>query len=264
MIRLVINADDFGYATSQTEAILECFRLGIQTSTTVMVTMPDFERATDRAREEHVIDRIGLHLNFTEGVPLTDPIRHIPIFCNKDGVFSRIFHKSLFHRMFLTSEAKVAVAKEVEAQMRKYLSAGYTLMHLDSHHHTHTDPAMVEVILPIAKSFGFRTIRMSRNLPRDGYGIAKKVYKWCCNNQIARSGLSHTDYFGSVVDLSMAIDMIPNDCTVEVMTHPSRTKDGQFVASGGELMDMGNPMASVKRMLKDMNQKVKLVTYAEI
>ena len=44
MIKLVVNADDYGIAENQTEAILAAFQRGIITSTTVMVSMPDFQQ----------------------------------------------------------------------------------------------------------------------------------------------------------------------------------------------------------------------------
>lgn len=263
MIRLVINADDYGIAENQTEAILMSFKKGIITSTTVMVTMPDFERAAQRAEEEGVFDRIGLHLNFTQGKPLTDQIRACPNFCGSDGCFNKVFHNSKWKRLHLTSTEKRAVGMEAEAQMKRYVDRGFPLMHFDSHHHSHTDLSLAAIILPIARRLGFRTVRLSRNLPRPGYGFVKKLYKGLFNRQVRNSRFVATTYFGSVSDFDGTVQRLPSDCTVELMVHPSFQKDGHLDLSG-ILMDMHDPMSKVESILERHRTRFVLVPYSEI
>lgn len=263
MIKLVINADDYGFAENQTEAILESFRRGIISSTTVMVTMPDFTRSIVRAKEEGVFDKIGLHLNLTQGYPLTEPIRACAHFCGQDGAFNKVFHNSKWCRFVLSSQEKEAVAIEAEAQMKAYLEAGFPLLHLDSHHHSHTDPSMAKVVLPIARRLGFRSVRLSRNIPRAGFGLAKRWYKKLFNNYAQGLGFTCAHYFGSVTDFEHAASQLPRDAIVELMTHPSFQKDGRFDLSG-DLMDMRLPMNSVKEVLARNSGRFNLVPYSVI
>ena len=263
MIKLVVNADDYGIAENQTEAILAAFRRGIITSTTVMVSMPDFQRSIRRAKEEDVFGRIGLHLNFTEGIPITEPLRECSRFCNSYGTFNTHFHNSKLCRFFLTSKEQRAVALEAEAQMNVYIDAGFPLMHLDSHHHSHTDPSIARLILPIAKRLGFRSVRLSRNIPRPGYGLGKKLYKLAFNQLARRQGFKCTDYFGSCTDFDGAIATLPPDCAVELMVHPCFRTGREFDMSG-KLMDMYEPMTSVEEILAKYHSKYHLVPYTEI
>ena len=47
--RLVVNADDFGFSAGVTDGIVRSFKEGVLTSTTLIATMPDRERAVDLA-----------------------------------------------------------------------------------------------------------------------------------------------------------------------------------------------------------------------
>src|SRR5438477_10950552 len=95
--RLIVNADDFGFSPAVTDGILRCFHEGILTSTTLMTTMPDRERAIalakpfapDNAQPGRRTLGIGIHLCLTQGTPLT-PCRGI---LNPDGTFPRSLTK---------------------------------------------------------------------------------------------------------------------------------------------------------------------------
>lgn len=262
MIKLIVNADDYGYHENITEAIIESFRRGILTSTTIMVTMPDFQRAIRRAQEAKIFDKVGLHLNLTEieGGPITEPLRECSRFCNPDGKFNAHFHHSKLSRFILTAKECRAVAVEAEAQMRAYLDAGFSLMHLDAHHHSHIDFSIARVVLPIAKRLGFRSVRVSRNMPRHELGLAKKAYKSFINGLIRRQGFACTDYFGGIGDFDRAISDLPHDCSVEVMLHPRYQKDGRWDMSG-KLVDFKISMSLVEDILNRYRSRYRLLPY---
>lgn len=262
-MKLVVNADDYGLNENQTEAIIKSFEEGIITSATVVVTESEFRRAILRAREEKVFDKIGLHLNLTQGMPLTEPIKRCNRFCNPDGMFNKRFHNSLLGRLILTRQEHHAVSLEVEAQMRAYVDAGFPLMHFDSHHHSHTDISIAHIALPMARKMGFRSVRLSRNIPWSGLGLSKRVYKMYFNRYALRQGFVCTDYFGGVSDFDGTIENLPVDCSVELMVHPNFQRDGQFDMSG-ELMDWGVPMSKVKEILSRNSARCELVPYASI
>ena len=82
---LIINADDFGMAAGVTNAIVDCHNNGIVTSTTLMTNMPDAERAADLSRPLKALG-VGVHLNLTEGRPLTDSAL-LPDLVDESGEF---------------------------------------------------------------------------------------------------------------------------------------------------------------------------------
>ena len=67
---LRINADDLGYSAHRDAGIFECARRGAIHSASLMVTGATGEEAARRALEMGL--PLGLHLNLTEGTPLTD------------------------------------------------------------------------------------------------------------------------------------------------------------------------------------------------
>lgn len=262
MIKLIINADDFGKNEGRTRAILEAFERGLITNTTLMVTNAYAEKAVKLARKAGVADRIGLHLNMTEGLPLTDDIKRVPNFCDKDGRFNQKFHLSSSSRLFLPKEAQSAVEKEVVAQLRRYLELGLTEMHLDSHHHSHTDISIARILFPIAKHMGFKSCRRSMDIKPSGRAVCKMAYKRLYNAYLSRYFAS-SDKFLSVTDFLSNIEAYHGQC-VELMVHPIRCANGY--GSPEDLRDKcigeyETTCARLEYIVKLVRNKVQLVGY---
>ena len=235
MIHLIVNADDYGWDENRTKAILDAYRMGAITTTTAMVNMPWFEQSVEMARGCELFQNIGLHLTLTEGFPLTDRIRRCPRFCNPDGSFNAFFHCRTMTRLHLATEERHAVAEEAEAQMAKYIAAKLPLLHMDSHHHSHTDWAVAQIVMPIAKRMGFKTVRRSRDM-NVGCSIFKLAYKVLINRYLSHFLPLAANRFGSVDDFIRIKNQIVKVSTVEVMVHPLYRK-GEELTMDGDLMD---------------------------
>lgn len=70
IMKLIINADDFGFCRSINYGIVDAHSMGILSSTTLMVTMPGAAHAAELMQEYPNLG-VGLHLNFALGKPLT-------------------------------------------------------------------------------------------------------------------------------------------------------------------------------------------------
>ena len=68
-MKLIINADDFGYSNGVNYGIIDAFKNGILTSTTCLTNMPGFNHAIQLAKENPNLG-IGIHLTLTCGKPL--------------------------------------------------------------------------------------------------------------------------------------------------------------------------------------------------
>ncbi len=244
MIRTVINGDDFGISEEVNRAIAECFEKRILTSTTLMVNMPYADQAVEIARREGFAEAVGLHLNLTSGYPLTRDIRKCKRFCRKNGTFNAWFQQHTSTRLILTGKERKAVAKEIEAQMRKYFSYGLPERHLDSHHHVHTDRSIMQELMPLMHKYDFRSVRLSRNLFRRMNPL-KRVYKRIFNDRLKKSGLITTDFFGSYRDLAAMNGEIRDNAMVEIMVHPMYSEEGV-------LCDTHTPMTEVCALLDSL------------
>lgn len=255
-----INADDFGWDENRTKAIIAAARAGLITTTTAMVNMPWFDKAISLARGTSLWPHIGLHLCLTEGCPLTETIKKSKLFCDAEGNFTGVFHRSLKSRLYLPAFERAAVLEEAEAQMRRYLSTGLPMLHLDSHHHAHTDYSIASLVLPLAARLGFKTVRMSRNF---GLGLTsvKRVYKCFVNAYIRRYLPFHVDYFCSYNDLSARWFRIPEGARVEMMVHPLyRSVDDGTLDLHGTFMDHRTPMSELVAFLSERKSDIKVVS----
>ena len=230
MIRVIINGDDFGISQNVNKAICECFAKRYLTGTTLMVNMPYAEEAVEMAREYGFHEAVGLHLNLTSGMPLTEDIKRCKRFCRKNGTFNAHFAQNTMSRLLITKEESRAVAKEIEAQMRRYFELGLAERHLDSHHHVHTDRSVMQVLMPLVHKYNFRSVRLSRNLFLK-MNFLKRIYKSSFNNSLKSKVPVTTDYFGSYADLRNLKGSIPDNSLVEVMVHPMYDEKGVMVDS---------------------------------
>ncbi len=245
MIRAIINGDDFGKTQDINEAVRECFERRFITNTTLMVNMPWADDAVEMAKEYGFFEAVGLHLNLTSGYPLTKRIRKEPRFCRKDGSFNAFFQTHTLTRLAISSREAQAVREEAEAQIRKYFSYGLPEKHLDSHHHVHTDRSVIGVLMPLMLKYGFRSVRLTRNLYLKMNPL-KRVYKAAFNRKLRGSGLFTTDYFGSFKDLSAMEGKLKTGALIEVMVHP-------MYDSEEGLSDSGVPFERIKELLDSLN-----------
>ncbi|MBQ7718420.1 MAG: ChbG/HpnK family deacetylase [Clostridia bacterium] len=228
MIKITVNADDFGWSESCTKAICEAFDKGIIKTTTMINCGSYADKAYEIAKSSDLKDFIGIHFDLTEGTPMTDGIRHDPFFCGDDG----LFHMRVNRYKKLTAEQKKHAYDELSAQAEKYCSYGLKIHHADSHHHIHTAPNLFPVFQEIWKEYGIQKVRISRNIGE--ISAIKKMAKAAFNSRLKRLGIDYTDYFGSPEECSaLNKDKIKN-AAVELMVHPDLTLDGALIDRSGE------------------------------
>lgn len=116
---VIVNADDFGYSSEVNEGIMLAIKMGIISRTTLMVNMPFCDEAVKLSKAQGYWNSVGLHLNLTEGCPLSEDIKHTE-FC-KDGVFWKHVH-AITRKRSLTSFERDAVKIELLAQIEKFKS----------------------------------------------------------------------------------------------------------------------------------------------
>ena len=128
MRSLIINADDFALTAGCSAGIIEAFRRGAVTSTSMLAMGEDSARAAALAKKEKI--PLGLHLCLTYGRPAAAPEK-IPSLLGEDGYFKDAGRL----------QRERPLAKEVEtewrAQLERLRSLGVKPDHLDSHHFIH-------------------------------------------------------------------------------------------------------------------------------
>jgi predicted glycoside hydrolase/deacetylase ChbG (UPF0249 family) len=224
---MIVNSDDFGYSVGINEAIIAGYEMGVISSATLMATMPGFEHAVENIHAKPILQNtIGLHLNLTEGIPMTDEMKKCKRFCNAEGWY--IFNRNppLFTT---TSDEKKALRAEIKAQMGKLVKHGVIPTHIDAHHHSHTEFGVIHIYIDIAKEFGIKKVRLSKNLGIMSTPI--KMYKMAFNTMIKHyHAMATTQYFCNANEyLKLRNENKLPKGTYEVMVHAKPGPDGLVV-----------------------------------
>ncbi len=246
---LILNADDYGKSKEVNRAIRECFQKGCINRTTLMVNMPDAKEAVNDAKQDGFADRIGIHLNLTEGMPLTEEIRSNPLFCDAQGRFHAGFRRKMINRLHMDKTSLKQVYAELNAQIKQYADWDLKLFHIDSHHHIHTDLPIYSVIRKLAGEYRFSSVRLSRNLYHGGNPV-NGLYKAWYNRSVAGICDATTDLFGSFSDLIHYGTKADNVALcrsrqTEIMLHP-------MYDANGTLMDTDTPMEEVSAYINEL------------
>ncbi|ANU35394.1 chitin disaccharide deacetylase [Vibrio scophthalmi] len=198
-MKVIFNADDFGLTAGVNNGIVQAFRHGVVRSTTLMVDMPGESHAVALAAQVPEL-KVGLHLRFTAGKPLTGHQSLV----GEHGLFPAIpgfWSKQDFD--------PVEVYEEVVAQVEHFLSLGLTLSHIDGHHHAHTHPQIAPAVYEVAKKY---------RVPLRGVGLAGQEEFGCRYHFTEQFYDQHT----SVASAKQLMLEHENNCDVlEVMCHPA-------------------------------------------
>lgn len=212
MIKLIVNADDFGLTEGTNYGIIDGHINGLVNSTTMMMNMPGTEHAVHLAKEYKTLG-VGVHLVLTAGEPL---LKNVPSLVGTDGSF---------HKQGIVREGNIdpeEVEREWTAQIEKFLSYGLIPTHLDSHHHVHGLPILHDVLERLAAKY---------NIP----------IRRCEEERAVRpfSDVFYSDFYANGVTEDYFEKLgarVQDGQSVEIMVHPAYI-DPELVKRSSYVMD---------------------------
>lgn len=187
---LIVNADDFGYSDHTVDATIECFRVGVLSSATMMPNMPAFGRAAGFARE-HPEFSYGLHLCLTDERPVSEPAA-IPSLVAPGGCFWKT--ADFFKRAFTGRISLRDIRTEALAQAARIEEAGITVRHLDAHGHVHKAAVVPCALRRVLRDLGITTVRRTQNFFYTRPRLSRRCHNRVTNVFIRRLGRT-TDHF---------------------------------------------------------------------
>ncbi|MBE3585413.1 MAG: carbohydrate deacetylase [Thermoanaerobacter sp.] len=203
---LIINADDFGYTAGVNRGIIKAMECGAVTSTSLMVNQPGTGDALAVLRRGG-LKAAGVHLCLTAGRPVCDPAE-VPSLVDDRGWFKE---KDALLSGLLNEEE---VRKEFLAQVEKVRAAGVRISHLDTHHHVHSHPVILEALLDVARH----------------YRLPVRSLDYSMRRRIRSRGIPTPDYFcgcwfdervsGESFRRLVAAGLQNGAGVMELMTHP--------------------------------------------
>jgi predicted glycoside hydrolase/deacetylase ChbG (UPF0249 family) len=147
--RLILTADDFGRSAVVNAAVEEWFRAGAITHASLMVHEPHAAAAVEMARRLPGL-QVGLHLTLCDGLASDGvPLPRSPLWA---GLRFAFFPGS-----------RPWLKREIASQFARFTGEfGLPPSHWDGHCHLHLHPAIFPIALAIARTAGFRQVRLVR------------------------------------------------------------------------------------------------------
>jgi predicted glycoside hydrolase/deacetylase ChbG (UPF0249 family) len=197
MIRLIVNADDFGLTRGVNYGIIDAHVNGLVNSTTMMMNMPGVEHAVQLAKKYKTLG-VGVHLVLTAGKPL---LSDVPSLVKEDGSFH--LQSTIWEGNIDPHDAQ----REWNAQIEKFLSYGLTPTHLDSHHHVHALPILHHVLERLAETYNIPVRRLEQDR-------AVSPFSDVFFHDFYGDGVTD-DYFTNLQE------RVQDGTTAEIMVHPA-------------------------------------------
>ena len=156
MKQLIVNADDFGLTENVNRGILDAYRDGIVTSTTLLANGMAFESAVAAGKQFHRLG-IGVHLNLSEGEPVAG-VALVPTLVDAGGRLhltpARLWAAIAAGRVSLPE-----IEVELRAQITKIVGAGIAPTHFDGHKHVHVLPRVSDIVIRLTQEFRVPSVR---------------------------------------------------------------------------------------------------------
>ena len=165
--------------------------------------------------------QIGLHVNLTQGRPVSDfPIRK---YLDREGNWDS--GKITAFRFMESTEVRKAFRSEILEQLKRFENAGFMPSHINSHHHTHTLPWLFPIFLEISAEMKY-PLRIAQT-SFSGSKI-KATYRKIINSILKKRNLNFSDYFETMDSYEKRHAQIAGN-TIEIMVHPTYNKDGLLI-----------------------------------
>ena len=155
-VRIIVTADDFGLNRERNIAVEYAVKENICTNVSLVVNTEYSREAVQIAKKNNFVDIVGLHINLTEGRPLTSKILKYTNLV-RDNKFISDNPRSL--RKIFSFVGIGAIREEIEAQIIYYLDSGFTLKHIDFHNDVGFNLPVLIAIIPLLKKYKIKSLR---------------------------------------------------------------------------------------------------------
>lgn len=247
--KFILNADDFGMSKALNRAVLEGYSDGLLKSASLTANGEAFDEAVNSIIPKCPELGVGIHLNIIEGKSLcTD----LDLLTDNNGNFNNSYIQLLLKSY--NPKQKKEFLEQVEREFRRQIEtimSKISVTHIDSHVHTHSIPAIFEIVCRLANEYKIKqirtqferfymipdihkhlTIKYPVNLIKvvllNFFTIINEVAveKWGLNTNDYLIGVSYTSMMDTFA-ISYGISAIKYDsAVVEALIHPCRYEDG--------------------------------------
>lgn len=224
--QLTVTCDDCGLSEGINSATADLHERGIATAASIITNFPAAQHAFDLFARYPTLE-LGVHLNLSDGYPLTEIKRLSPLTWN-DGRFQP---KGILHlRAFFPGASFLELAEaELRAQIEVFVQAGLRPKHLTTHHHFHSISSLRGIVLRLADEYGVSWVRAHRV----GAGVVPQNPFYTTGRRES-NGVAIPDHLIGVkwwlgYDPERLLAVLKTlEGTVELVVHPCTPEDRSF------------------------------------
>lgn len=154
---LIINGDDFGYSAPVNRAIIQAYREGVLTSTSLMVNERAAAEAVALAKANPAL-AVGLHLVLVLGRAAL-PHHELPHITDAHGHFTTSSFTAGI-KYYFHPAARRELRREMRAQFERFAATGLPFSHVDGHTHLHQHPVIFTELIRLCEEFGVKRVRV--------------------------------------------------------------------------------------------------------
>lgn len=221
-MRLIVNADDFGFSKQVNDAIILCHQEGIVTSTTLLAGSEAFEDAIALASQNPNL-AIGVHLAIDGTLNIGKEYKTLldlntGSFYDDASIVKRIIKGKLKHK---------ELVEEYSLQIEKVLNTGISVSHLDHHHHLHLYYPVLRAVMEVAKKYDIPFIRSQKILFQENSNPIKRAYRLLHHLYLIQMHRSLDGYVciyqceRETMDKKLRLIMNSDKKIMELVVHPS-------------------------------------------
>ncbi|MFV0380054.1 MAG: chitin disaccharide deacetylase [Anaerorhabdus sp.] len=233
MKKLIINADDFALSKGVNYGILECFKNGVLTSTTMMMNAPALDHAVALMKENDL--NVGIHLVATMFKPLTNA----KSLTTENGLFDKA---KMFDKNATINEEELY--NEWVAQIELFIKkTGRKPSHIDSHHHIHLEEKCRETTLKLSKKYQLQVRAV--------------------DSEFGENILFVDNFYGDNITIDSVKEIIENSGVIEMMSHPAFIDNGLVNATSYSMKRKDELDLLLSNEIKELlnDKKVSLISY---
>ncbi len=271
IVRLIVNADDFGLNAAHNEAVVGAHQKGILSTASLMVNEAGAEEAARLAHQNPRLG-VGLHLTLVCGRSAL-PQARIPGLVDEQGAFrSNAVAAGIAY--YFQRRLRDELEAEISAQFRKFKETGLVLDHVNGHLNIHLHPVVFRILMRHARSWGIKHLRLVRDpmrssikttrgrwLYRFSHALVFSWLSWWALPKLKAEGVRHTNsVFGLLqngrVNEDYLLRLLPllAPGESEVYSHPSTNEaPGEFAALTS---------GTVKKLVSTLN--IQCIRYQDI
>ena len=253
-MRVIINADDFGFSKGVNLGILEAFENGVVSDTSLMCNMQGFEHAVELMKK-HPVLKVGIHFTTSVGPSLTRG----KTISDENGML-------IHNQQSIANCDEEELYAEYHAQLQKFLATGFVPTHIDWHW-CYT-PVQVRVAARLAKEYNLplrtETKEIEAYFEEQGLKYSKNMEQDFYNYDPNYKENLVTTAENLIMQLKKHLDK--GDEETCIMCHPAyvdqtvMTYTSYNLQRTYELVAVTDP--SVKQFIKDNN--IELISFNEL